>query len=77
MAKLEKGTAGRYTAEAERLLRETGAETVVLLVLGGKKGDGFCVSGRSLVGGSKSAQLLRSIADAMDGQAPDGIEKSE
>lgn len=69
------GTPGRYTDEGEALLESTGAACVILLVLGGKKGHGFSISSsKGPVGGRKAAAILRSFADEIDGQDPDGIE---
>ena len=35
------GPGGKYDAEAERVLMETNAEAVVLVVYGGKRGSGM------------------------------------
>lgn len=76
-SKLEHGNAGRYTSQGERLLHETGAEIVVLIVLGGAKGHGFSISATRPVGGSEAAVILRGIADTVDGAEPDGLETRE
>lgn len=76
MAELEKGTVGRYTREGDKVLLETDAKIVVLLVIGGKKGSGFTISSHDYVSGAHAAALLRDVANAIDGKQPDGIDFS-
>ncbi len=67
MAKKVISVKGHYDDEAEQILREVRAQAVVLMVLGGKKGSGFSVSGlestsqESVI--SDLPRILRHMAD--------------
>jgi hypothetical protein len=61
---------GNYDEEAGKLLAYTRAEAVVLIVLGGMKGDGFSVAGldRSPADGiiPQLPGILRNMADQIE-----------
>ena len=62
---------GNYDDECERQLVETGAELVMLVVINGKKGNGFSVSGRQFNRESKLAKvpfILRDMANSIEAQ---------
>lgn len=72
------GHAGRYDAEAMRVLVEQDAKVVVLVVMEGKLGFGLSVSVRpeaaTAVYGAKLAAILHAVADQIGGGAPpDGV----
>lgn len=75
------GHAGRYDEHAERVLRETKADAVALVVANGAKGFGMSVSvdatkpdAVALGQGVGLAELLRKMADIIDhGRGPDGL----
>lgn len=76
MADRTVGHPGRYDDLAIRLLDETKAEAVVLLVLGGAKGNGFSCSVNPGVeiGHADIPDFLRGLADAIQLQGhPDGM----
>jgi len=56
MAKEDIKIKGNYDDEAERLIKETQAAAVVLMVLDGTKGSGFSVSG---VEGNRDSVIVR------------------
>jgi hypothetical protein len=65
-------TEGRYDALADGVLRETDADAVILVVLGGNKGSGFTLSCKGEVVDQAHARLpalLREIADSIEHQA--------
>ncbi len=72
------GTPGKYDDDAKRVLVETDASVVVLIVIDGKRGQGFSCCGNparpeavaTIMGGNKLAQLLRRMADMLDAGAP-------
>lgn len=75
------GHPGRYDEHAARVLRETEADAVVLVVVNGKKGFGMSVSADpekpgsiQLASGRDLPALLRTMADLIEGGAgPDGL----
>lgn len=79
------GHPGRYCAQAARVLRETKADAVVMVVVNGDKGFGmsFSVDPRkpgavALASGVGLAEVLRAIANDIDGGAgPDGVRLHE
>lgn len=74
---VQRGTSGRYDAEAIDLRHRLAADAVVVIVIRGLKGNGFSVSAvagmaRKLMNGGLSA-LLEDVASAVRGRAPDGV----
>lgn len=55
----ERGETGNYDDEAEEIVQKVSADTVVLMVLGGEKGNGFSVSSRSYGSGIPPATLRK------------------
>jgi hypothetical protein len=69
------GHPGRYDYVSIGALEETEAAAVVVMVIGGKKGDGFSVSCAPEASEKVRAalpEMLRIVADAIAGSAPDG-----
>jgi hypothetical protein len=62
---------GKYDAHATMVRLETGAEGVIVLVLGGKAGSGFSVQG-TLDVQFRLPTLLRSMADQIEGDLRSG-----
>ena len=61
---------GKYDLECQRVVDETGASCVVLIVVGGDRGDGFAVTGE----GHEIARLpgvLESMAQQIRAQSAD------
>lgn len=71
------GHAGRYDHISARVLEETEAKGVVLIVHDGKLGFGMSVSVRPAAAGEVHVMLpsiLRTVADAIErGTPPDGL----
>jgi hypothetical protein len=62
---------GNYDDESERQLRESGAQAVVLIVIGGNKGNGFSVIALASLRDSLVPQLpelLRDVAGQIEAQ---------
>ncbi len=57
---------GKYDDEATAAREATGAAAVVLIVLGGRKGEGFAVQATSPALVAKLPALLRSMAEQID-----------
>lgn len=61
---------GHYDGWAEKVLRETEALAVVVMVVGGNRGDGFEVCEQPMAGGRFATThlpgMLRSIADSIE-----------
>jgi hypothetical protein len=67
MKKVTFGPEGKYESQVRKVMDQTGAQTVVLLVINGKKGTGL--SARHRTGGltpKEQVGLLRGMALAMD-----------
>lgn len=85
MADTTIGHPGRYDAHAARVLRETKADGVLMVVLNGDKGFGMSFSvdpkkpgAVALASGVGLAEMLRAIANDIDGGAgPDGVRLHE
>lgn len=58
---------GKYDAEASLVRERTGAHTVVLLVLGGRQGEGFSLQTASADTARDLPKMLRAIADQIEG----------
>lgn len=72
------GNPGKYDDVTERALEETGAECVALIVINGKKGTGFSVSGNGMaamenVRSGRLSALLRLMAEQIASARPDGV----
>ena len=63
---MEKG-AGKYDDEATLVRERVGAQTVVVIVLGGTRGSGFAVQSLDPDADRVLPALLRKVADEMDG----------
>lgn len=61
------GPGGKYDPECVKALVDTGAEAVVLVVLGGREGSGFAVNSKSAEIVAKLPALLRELADQIEG----------
>lgn len=72
----QRGKAGKYDGHVERILREHGAETVLLLVIGGNQGDGFSVASIDEDAPDQVVTLLRMMADEIErGAQPSGVKR--
>ncbi|MEW6304867.1 MAG: hypothetical protein AB1705_15435 [Verrucomicrobiota bacterium] len=60
---------GKYDAEAQRLFEETRAESVLIVVVGGKKGNGISAKNTGIVAGKRLADLLRGVAEGLERDA--------
>lgn len=75
------GKASRYQAICEQLGHDLKSTACVLIVVGGRDGQGFCCSidpakpgARELAHGGGLASMLRSMADAIEGgEQPAGV----
>jgi predicted nuclease of predicted toxin-antitoxin system len=71
------GQAGRYDNLTDRVLGETDADGVILVVLGGNKGSGFTLSCKAEVTErlhDALPSMLRQIADTIEsGAQPTGV----
>lgn len=70
------GHPGRYDELAIRLLDETKGKAIVLLVLGGAKGNGFScsINPGANIGHADIPDLLRELADSIEASGgPDGV----
>lgn len=61
---------GKYEAETTDILLEHGASAVLVIVVGGKLGPGFSVAATDPAVMAKLAQMLRIVADQIDGDLP-------
>lgn len=82
MGKTIAGQAGRYDAQADRVLKEEQAQAVIVIVAAGRKGFGFSVSFRGLEALASymptMPDVLRGVADRIEaGAAPDGVTVAE
>lgn len=60
---------GRYDKECVRILDETEADCVLVLVMGGKSGSGFSTAAKGLQGvfvAMLAPQILRDVADEIE-----------
>ncbi len=57
---------GKYDGWALRLIKETHAEAVVVIVLGGKKGNGFAVKTTDPEFSLHLPDILRGVAKSME-----------
>lgn len=62
---------GKYDAECATVQLTTDAHTVILVVVGGDRGDGFSVVSRDPDAGKKLPHMLRNMADQIEGK--DGV----
>lgn len=60
---------GRYDAECSTVMLTTGANTVVLVVVGGDRGSGFSVVSKDPETDSKLPAMLRHMADEIEQKA--------
>lgn len=72
------GKAAKYQDVSAALTEELEAECVMLVVVGGTRGDGFCVSARfghvpELHGDAGVARYLRSLADRVEKRGGIGV----
>lgn len=57
---------GKYDIYSKQVLLETHAETVIVAVVGGLKGNGFSVTSADPDAHSKLPAMLRSMADQIE-----------
>ncbi len=69
MAEAAKDGPGKYDPECSTVLLTTGANTVVLVVIGGDRGNGFSCTSRDAEADSKLPGLLRHMADQIENKA--------
>lgn len=65
---LYRGAGGKYDVETEGLCRTLAAQAVLLIVLGGVKGQGFSVCLRDQKLQEKLPAILREVASAMEAE---------
>lgn len=75
---LQTGTAARYQDTCAALTEELEADCVMLVVVGGIRGDGFCVSARmghasELHDNAGVARYLRMLADRIEKRGARGV----
>lgn len=58
--------AGKYDAECQRIFFELEAETVVIAIINGPKGNGFSVNSVDPDAHKKLPAMLRSMADQIE-----------
>lgn len=58
---------GKYDAECVKALVDTGGHSVVLIVLDGVHGSGFSVASKDPLTERKLPELLRQLADVIEG----------
>lgn len=57
---------GKYDAECSRVMKDTKAEAVIVLVVGGTRGHGFSLQYREGVKVEEITQGLRAVAHAIE-----------
>lgn len=57
---------GKYDSYSQRIISETHAETVIVAIIGGLKGNGFSVSSADPDAHSKLPAMLRMMADQIE-----------
>lgn len=62
---------GKYDQDCESILRSYGASLVVVMVIGGKKGNGFSVSTNKENLIARVPEILRNVANGIDKQLAD------
>lgn len=75
---VQAGAPARYQDVAEELTEALEADCVMLVVVGGDRGDGFCVAARGgtvpdLHADTGVARYLRMLADRVDKQGGRGV----